>query len=147
MNNKQHTASHRFQQLLQHNNDNLSVFIRYGWWNGQWIFTLHSNDKILSILWRGVNFTKSLRNIDQVSSWSNLPIIAEVFSSRNLTQYTFIGQKQLKRKPIYPRRFNLWIYLTYLTWKNILVICLRVITITNIVNHFSMSCLQGRGSA
>lgn len=31
MNNKQHTASHRCQQLLQHNKDNLSVFIRYGW--------------------------------------------------------------------------------------------------------------------
>ena len=31
MNNKQHTASHRCQQLLQHNKDNLPVFIRYGW--------------------------------------------------------------------------------------------------------------------
>ena len=28
---KQHTASHRCQQLLQHNKDNLPVFIRYGW--------------------------------------------------------------------------------------------------------------------
>ena len=31
MSNKQHTASHRCQQLLQHNKDNLPVFIRYGW--------------------------------------------------------------------------------------------------------------------
>lgn len=29
--NKQHTASHRCQQLLQYNQDNLPVFIRYGW--------------------------------------------------------------------------------------------------------------------
>ena len=31
MNNKQHTASHRCQQLLQYNKYNLPVFIRYGW--------------------------------------------------------------------------------------------------------------------